>query len=264
MSTHIMAPHPDITFSSATIPPITSIRAAALLFTAELSQTVAYSSMRVYLSAVHHFHLENGWGDPLQDTAQLHLLLRGAMRQKPPSNGQRLPVTPLILRMIRKELEKAPQQYKSLLQWAACGMEFYAFLRSGEFTGATRNAFDPTLHITPEFMAVDSREKPTTMKIHIKQSKTDQLRQGINLFIGVTDNNICPITAALSYLAARGSLPHPPSPDTYLVSDSLLLVHSCGTQCREESVGYVTDCVEGVFGGHAFNASTTSRRKGDF
>jgi len=91
------------------------------------------------------------------------------------------------------------------LLWAACCMGFYAFLRSGEFTCTTGNAFDPTLHITPEDIAVDSREKPTMMRIHIKQSKTDQLRQGINLFIGATDNDIFPITAVLSYLAARGS-----------------------------------------------------------
>ena len=84
-------------------------------------------------------------------------------------------------------------------------MGFYAFLRSGEFTCTTGNAFDPTLHITPEDIAVDSREKPTMMRIHIKQSKTDQLRQGINVFIGTIDSNICPITAVLSYLTAWGT-----------------------------------------------------------
>jgi len=91
--------------------PLPASEQLLILFTAELSQTVAYSSIRVYLSAVCYFHLENGWGDPLKDTAQLDLLLRGAKRQKPPSNDQRLPVTPLVLRMIQKELEKAPQQY---------------------------------------------------------------------------------------------------------------------------------------------------------
>jgi len=74
------------------------------------------------------------------------------------------------------------------------------------------------------------------MKIHIKQSKTEQLRQGINLFIVATDD-ICPITAVLSYLAARGSPPHPPSPGTYLVSDSLLLVvHNAGRSLLDMSL----------------------------
>lgn len=90
-------------------PPLPASEQLLILFTAELLQTVASYSMRVYLSAAHHFHLENGWGNPLKDTAQLDLLSRGAKRQKPPSNDQRLPVTPLILRMIRKELEKAPR-----------------------------------------------------------------------------------------------------------------------------------------------------------
>ena len=87
-------------------PPLPASEQLLILFTAELSQTVAYSSMRVYLSAVRHFHLENGSGDPLKDTAQLDLLLRGAKRQEPPSNDQKLPVTPAILRMTRKELER--------------------------------------------------------------------------------------------------------------------------------------------------------------
>ena len=42
------------------------------------------------------------------------------------------------------------------------------------------------------------------MKIHLKGSKTDQTKEGIDLFIGKTGSEICPISAVLPYLAIRG------------------------------------------------------------
>ena len=85
-------------------PPLPASEQLLILFTAELSQTVAYSSMRVYLSAVRHFHLENGWGNPLKDIAQLDLLLRGAKRQKPLTRAQ-------LVAMVRVSLAQAGVDY---------------------------------------------------------------------------------------------------------------------------------------------------------
>ena len=54
-------------------------------------------------------------------------------------------------------------------------------------------------------MAVDSREGPQVIRITIKQSKTDPFQKGIDLYIGWTGNDLCPMVALLSYLADRGS-----------------------------------------------------------
>ena len=88
--------------------------------------------------------------------------------------------------------------------WAACCLGFFAFLRSGEMTVPSANSFDPSWHLTPMDVAVDSVQQPSLIQLSLKGSKTDQTRQGIKLFIGRTDNDLCPVAAMLAYLAVRG------------------------------------------------------------
>ena len=45
--------------------------------------------------------------------------------------------------------------------------------------------------------------------IHLKQSKTDQFRKGVQVVIGRTENDFCPLTALLQFLSLRGSLSDP-------------------------------------------------------
>ena len=79
------------------INPIPATQRQLILFAADLSQTIAHSSMRTYLAAVRHLHISEGFPDPLSNSLQLDLLMRGAHRAKPASKDQRLPITPLIL-----------------------------------------------------------------------------------------------------------------------------------------------------------------------
>ena len=89
--------------------------------------------------------------------------------------------------------------------WAACCLGFFDFLRAGECTIPDDNSYDPTCHLGYKDVAVDSREGPQVIRITIKQSKTDPFRKGIDLYIGRTGNDLCPVAALLSYLADRGS-----------------------------------------------------------
>ena len=43
----------------------------------------------------------------------------------------------------------------------------------------------------------------------LSQDKMDPFRQGVTLVIGKTDDRLCPITALLSYMVARGPAPGP-------------------------------------------------------
>jgi hypothetical protein len=43
------------------------------------------------------------------------------------------------------------------------------------------------------------------VKIHLKQSKTDQLGRGVDIVVGRTDSDLCPVAAILAYIAARGN-----------------------------------------------------------
>ena len=52
-------------------------------------------------------------------------------------------------------------------------------------------------------MAVDSLSAPSVLQVHLKQSKTDQFRQGIDVFVGKTGDDLCPVSAVMAYLAVR-------------------------------------------------------------
>lgn len=41
--------------------------------------------------------------------------------------------------------------------------------------------------------------------VTIKQSKTDPFRKGVNLFLGRTGTEICPVQALLGYMVGRGA-----------------------------------------------------------
>ena len=100
-------------------------------------------------------------------------------------------------------------KYDNILLWAACSLAFFGFLRCGEFTVPSQAEYDQGPDLSLGDVAVDSKTAPTTIQITIKQSKTDPFRQGVQLHLGKTDSDICPITAILPYLAIRGARPGP-------------------------------------------------------
>lgn len=88
--------------------------------------------------------------------------------------------------------------------WAACTIFLFAFLRAGEMTVPNDQAFDESLHLSVNDRAVDDPIKPSIVQIKIKQSKTDPFQRGVILFVGKTGMALCPVSAILDYLSARG------------------------------------------------------------
>ena len=52
---------------------------------------------------------------------------------------------------------------------------------------------------------MDSHTDTRTVKIHLKKSKWDQFGKGVDIYLGRTDLDICPVTALLAYIETRGS-----------------------------------------------------------
>ena len=52
-------------------------------------------------------------------------------------------------------------------------------------------------------------EKPSSLRIRIKASKTDPFRQGVDIFMGRTGNELCTVVATLAYMVQRGPGPGP-------------------------------------------------------
>ena len=93
--------------------------------------------------------------------------------------------------------------------WAAALLCFFGFLRSGEITVPSDSTFDEGAHLSFKDVAVDSFQEPRLLKVRIKASKTDPFRLGADIFVGRTNNSLCPVTAVLAYMVARGSGPGP-------------------------------------------------------
>ena len=47
------------------------------------------------------------------------------------------------------------------------------------------------------------------IKVHLKVSKCDQFDQGVDVFVGRTEDDLCPVVAVLNYIVQRGEQPGP-------------------------------------------------------
>ena len=172
---------------------------------------LALSSIKVYLSAVRNLHVEAGlhsvWEEQL--TPWLQLVLKGIKRARATGlpTPARLPITVEIMRQIKAVLLRDPQKYDNILLWAACCLAFSGFLRCGEFTVPSQTDYDKGAHLSVEDIALDSRSSPTVVIVTIKQSKTDPFHQGVDLHLGKTGSEVCPVSAILPFLAIRGPNP---------------------------------------------------------
>ena len=152
-----------------------------------------------------------------------------------------------------------PRSFDGAMIWAACCVGFFGFLRAGEFTTPSREAYDASVHLSLSDVALDCHTAPSVLRLRIKASKTDPFRMGIDIFMGRTPSSVCPIKAMVSYLASRGQAPGP----LFLFQDSSVL-------SRPRLVSSVRACLsaagfnENAYCGHSFRigAATTAARKG--
>lgn len=88
--------------------------------------------------------------------------------------------------------------------YGQCHHVFFGFLRSGEITIPSDSSYDEGTHLNYTDVAVDRLHCPRVLKVRLKASKTDPFRVGVDVFVGKTGNQLCPVTAVLSYMVARG------------------------------------------------------------
>lgn len=178
-----------------------------MLFVAYLhNEGLAPGTMKSYLTAVRHEQISRGLGDPhIAQMPQLEYVLKGAKRRSTLGSHRRLPITPTMLREMRKIWidESKSQDHKML--WAASCLCFFGFLRSGEVTMPSEGCFDPEAHLCFGDVRVDDHKNPTMLQILIKRSKTDPYRMGVKLYIGTTYNELCPVTAVINFMLTRGT-----------------------------------------------------------
>ena len=222
-----------------------------------------HRTIKSYLAGVRHLHIEEGLADPfLQPLHRLHYTLRGVKRcegERGEMTRERLPISPDILKKIKAVWDQGTPGPDKIMLWAACCLAFFGFLRAGELTVPGDASFDPTTHLVREDLAVDNPSDPAVLQLRLKASKTDPFRKGMFLYIGKGSPDLCPVTAALSYLLVRGRRDGP----LFMFSDGRFLT-------RQRFVVAVRDALKtaGIecskYCGHSFRigAATTAASRG--
>jgi len=103
---------------------------------------------------------------------------------------------------------KSVSQDKAML-WAAASLCFSGFLCSREVCIPGEKAFDKGAHLTMQDIHVNNLANPQSVQVPIKASKTDPFRQGVLVYVGHTNQPLCPVSALLAYMARRGNRPGP-------------------------------------------------------
>lgn len=175
--------------------------------------TLSPQTIKSYLSALRSMQISLGLPDP-RDQNSLPVLkrvqagIRRAHMLKGSQPRVRLPITISIIRQLRTAWDRASDPNKVVL-WAVACTAFFVFFRLGELLLRSKAEFHPATSLAWGDVAVDSVSNPSMVRIHLKKSKCDQFGGGVDIVLGVSRSNICPVAALLSYLADRGDKPGP-------------------------------------------------------
>ena len=250
--------------SAAGVPAMPMVEHTLCIFAAYLAQEgLTVQTIKIYLSALRHYHIIAGQGDPFAGDPfpLLQYVLRGIKRS--PSRAPRtprLPITPAVLRTLKEQWAPAAANNPDVaMLWAACCLGFFGFMRAGEFTVSTPADFDTASSLCLQDIAVNSRDSPTVIQVYLKQSKTDPFRKGVSIYLGRTQSDLCPVSAVLSYIAIRPSVAGP----LFVFKDGSYLT-------REKLVSWVRRTLNAAgmetkgFSGHSFRigAATTAAQAG--
>lgn len=212
-----------------------------------LAKQVRHGTIKTYLSAVKHFHLQNNYDLQLHKFIRLHYLLRGIKRFQGDALPKRKPIGINHLELFYKLLlPDSNTNIDNIMLWAAICLAFFGFLRISEFTGSS--AFDPTVHLMASDICFQQlANQVNEMQVNIKSSKTDPFRKGVQLSIGKTGSHICPIAAMQKYLHYSNPLSGP----LFQYKSGRYLSRSRFTEeirCLLEQGGYKSK----EFAGHSF------------
>jgi hypothetical protein len=121
--------------------------------------------------------------------------------------------------------------------------------------GEVLQTADKSPPLTADTIAIDSYQNPSTIKIHLSISKTDQFGKDIDIYLGRTNSDLCPM---LRYLVKR---PGPRSGPLFILQNGIPLQ-------RDQFVRYLKDALDAAgishahYSGHSFRigAATAAAR----
>ena len=170
------------------------------------SEGVKAGTIKSYLAAVRHAQILLGLGDPkICDMPQVEYVIRGIKKCTGQLTRTRFPITLGLMRSLRKHWIANNIERDFVMLWAAACMCFFGFMRTGETVVPSHSGIDHSVHLAFGDVRVDSRSTPTYLVVNFKASKTDPFRQGIQIYLGRMDSELCPMSAILNYMVKRGA-----------------------------------------------------------
>jgi len=170
-----------------------------------------HRTMKSYMTGVRHLHISEGHGDPflagLHRLHRLHYVLcdvKHAERMARVTKRERRPITHDLLRKIKGMWDHRAHEADVVMLWAACCLAYFGFMWIGELTVPADDEYDALIYLSWDDVMVDNPICPSRMEVLIKASKTDPFRQGVSIFIGRVAFDLCPVSAMLAYMVARG------------------------------------------------------------
>ena len=185
----------------------TSERTLCLFAAALTEQQLTHKTTKCYLSAVRRLDNQYGHEHPFSSAfPKLTSVLHGVRRTLGEGHTrQRLSITPMRLRAIKTVWSQQPCSYDTVMLWADCCTGFFGFLRAGEFTVSSLSVFGCASYFTPRDIMTYSHEKPTLVRLHLEQSKTDPFSRSADVYLGRSANDFCPVSSLLADTAVRGN-----------------------------------------------------------
>ena len=138
-------------------------------YIAFLARRLKYSSIRQYLNIIRILHVEQGLPNPLSNSYQVSITLRGVRRSLGDKATQKLPITPELLLVINKTLNSKDPQHT--LFWGAALAAFYGMLRRSNIIPTP--PFNPKIYLR----RVDILTFSWGLGLRIRWSKTIQFRE---------------------------------------------------------------------------------------
>ena len=215
-------------------------------------QQLSPQTVKVYMAAIRHMQITMGLPEPREYSSMPRLRLVQSTHASKQATKIRLPITPAILIKLKKHWTPRKSDPDIIMLWAAAVLCFFGFFRAREITIPTVSGFDHSKYLAWGDVATDDA-------VQLKRSKTDQLGKGIDIYIGKTDDPLCPVTATMAYMAIRG-----PTPGAFFkLSNGHPLTKSAFTSKIRAGLQAI-GLPESDFAGHSFRigAATTAANAG--
>ena len=229
-------------------------------------QGLSHQTIKCYLSAIRFHQIFSGLPDPgISNMVRLEQLLKGikSVQARLKKNQRpRLPITPSILKCMKAvwiPTSNLRIKRDNKMLWAACTLCFFGFFRVGELMSSSTSSYDPETQLTFRDIAIDNVKSPTLLQVHLKASKTDPFREGVDVYVGKSGNDIYPISAMSVYLSSRGGQDGP----LFLFEDGTFLTKDRFVSAVREALKLI-GIDPSKYSGHSFRrgAATTAQSRG--